>query len=682
MEDTGLSSRRMKILAALLALGFSWWPVTGSARVLELVVEQRTPVLDGTPFGRVGAYEKLSGTIRFTFDPASPANAAVTDLAYAPIGASGGVEAEANFMVLRPVDPASAAGVGLLEVSNRGGKASLRYFNAATEFAADPLEPGHFGDGLLMRLGLTVIWVGWQFDVPQVPGNLRLRVPVARASEGPITGLVRSDWVVDEPVTELPLGHHDHVPYPVSDPEDDRNILYVRDGRDAPRRMVPRARWRFGSDEGTGAGRIVMEAGFAPGCIYELVYVSQDPALVGLGLTAVRDMMSFAKYDPRSPFSVRQGIAFGVSQTGRFLRHFLYQGFNRDEDDRKVFDGMLIHTAGAGRGSFNHRFAQPSRDAHRFSAFFFPTDLYPFTSLPAKDPVTGRDEGLLDRLAPEVRPRIMVTNTGYEYWGRAASLIHTTPDGQRDMAPAPEERIYHLASAQHFVGRWPPTDDRRIPDADGWVGNPVDLLVNLRALVARLVAWVAEDRPPPASRYPRLAEGELVSVEALVFPAVPGIRPPSEPHLAYRADYGPRWSEGIVSKQPPWLGPPFQTLVPRVDSIGNEVAGVRNVEIAAPLATYTPWSLRWGMPQPDEMRDFRGTLLPLPRTGAIAASQGDPRPAIDELYPGFDDYMDSVGRAADRLIDQGFLLEEDRDRVLGRAGELWRRLVSEEGTDP
>jgi len=443
--------------------------------------------------------------------------------------------------------------------------------------------------------------------------------------------------------------------------------------------MVPRQEWRFAAAGGAD-DRIVMGSGFLPGCIYELVYVSADPPIVGLGLTAVRDMMSFAKYDSRSPFPVQQGIAFGVSQTGRFLRHFLYQGFNLDENGRRVFDGMLIHTAGAGRGSFNHRFAQPSRDAHRFSAFFYPTDLYPFAILPARDPVTGREEGLLDRLAPEARPKIMVTNTGYEYWGRAASLIHTTPDGARDLSPAPQERIYHLASAQHFVGRWPPTEDRRIAGADGWVGNPVDLLVNLRALATRLVAWVAENRQPPPSRYPRIEADELVAVDELAFPGVPGIQAPAVPHLAYRADYGPRWAQGIVTRQPPWLGPPFQTLVPQVDALGNEIAGVRNVEVAVPLATYTPWSLRWGQPRPDEMRDFRGTLLPLPRTRQPATSNGDTRPSIEELYTNFDTYMAAVRQAADELVRQGFLLPEDRGRVEARAEELWRRLASGEAS--
>jgi hypothetical protein len=414
-----------------------------------------------------------------------------------------------------------------------------------------------------------------------------------------------------------------------------------------------------------------MAEGFRPGHVYELVYVARDPALVGLGLAAIRDLMSHARFDPDSPFPARHGVAFGVSQTGRFLRHFLYQGFNRDEQGRKVFDGLMIHTAGAGRGSFNHRFGQPSRDAHRFSAFFYPTDLYPFASLPVRDPVTGREEGLLDSLEPADRPKVMVTNTGYEYWGRAASLIHTTPDGRADVPLPPSERIYHLASAQHFVDRWPPDPERRLPGADGWVGNPVDLLVNLRALLVRLIEWVADDREPPASRHPSIADATLVPLETFKFPAVPGVALPQRPHLAYRADYGPRWKEGIVDRQPPWLGPPFETLVPQVDEIGNELGGVRGVEVRVPLATFTTWSLRGGMPQPEEMRDFRGMLLPLPRTKAAAASSGDPRPSIEALYSDSEAYLAAVEKAADELVAEGVLLGEDRARVMTRAREMW-----------
>ena len=272
------------------------------------------------------------------------------------------------------------SGTALLEVSNRGGKASLRYFNAASP--GDVSEEAALGDGFLMRRGLTVIWVGWQFDIPEDPSRLRLHVPVIPGVEG----WVRSDWTVDKDRESLELGHRGHAPYDVVDPGGDAHVLTERDGRLAPRRVVLREQWRFVR----GGEAIQREGGFPAGRIYELVYRATDPAVVGLGLAAIRDTMAFARHDKLCPFAVQRGFALGISQTGRFLRQFLYQGFNTDERRRKVFEGLLVNTAGAGRGSFNHRFGQPSRDAHRYSAFFYPTDLFPFSGRTQRDPLGGR----------------------------------------------------------------------------------------------------------------------------------------------------------------------------------------------------------------------------------------------------------------------------------------------------
>src|SRR5260370_24251747 len=120
-------------------------------------------------------------------------------------------------------------------------------------------------------------------------------------------------------------------------------------------------------------------------------------------------------------------------------------------------DGVIAHVAGAGRGSFNHRFAQPSRDAQPMSSIFFPTDLFPYTDLPEIDMETGDTAGVLD--APNrshSAPKIFFTNTSYEYWGRAASLIHTSADGMKDATPGENARIYMLAGLQHFSATFPP----------------------------------------------------------------------------------------------------------------------------------------------------------------------------------------------------------------------------------
>lgn len=659
-------------LARAIALAILQLSSIAAADVQRIEVDARVDVLGGRTFASVGAYEKITGRVYFAFDPCNPANAPIVDLALAPRNADGLVEAWANFMVLQPKNPAARRGVALLEVSNRGGKASLSYFNRARG-SRDPSSEAEFGDGLLMRMGLTLIWVGWQWDVPQRDGQLRLHVPIARGQDGPIEGLVRSDWVIERPTHVLDVAHRGHVAYPVSDPDHDDNVLTVRDGRDAPRRVVPRDRWRFAIER---AGEIVqdrthilLDDGFEPGKIYELVYRAQDPRVVGLGLAAVRDMISFAKYDPRCPFPVNQGIGFGVSQTGRFLRHFLFQGFNTDEHDRQAFDAMLIQTAGAGRGSFNHRFAQPSRDAHRYSAFFYPTDIFPFSSRTQTDPQTGWRDGLLSHTDPRHRPKVFYTNTGYEYWGRAASLIHTTPDGSLDVPAMDNERIYHLSSGQHFVGRG---GGRPLPGTNALTSNPLDFLVTMRALLTCLVQWIQDGTSPPDSAHPRVADGTLVTLDAYAFPSIPGVDPPRVAHIAYRADYGPRWTEGIVDYQPPALGPRFATLVPQVDAFGNEVGGLKTLQTRVPLATYTPWSLRIGRPGPqDELNDFVGLYIPLARTEAQRAASGDERPSIESRYASKEAFLKAARRAAKALVDQRVLLEEDVDRVLQAAARRW-----------
>src|SRR5919198_6601782 len=115
---------------------------TAAAEVRQVVVTTRQGVLGGD-------YEKLAGTVELELDPAHPANALIVDLVHAPRNARGRVEAAADFMVLRPRRPPARGSVALLEVSNRGGKALLPYFNRAA-WSRDPSSDDDFGDRLLM----------------------------------------------------------------------------------------------------------------------------------------------------------------------------------------------------------------------------------------------------------------------------------------------------------------------------------------------------------------------------------------------------------------------------------------------------------------------------------------------------------------------------------------------------
>lgn len=269
------------------------------AAVSRVAVESREVVLGGTRFGHAGSYEKLTGRVYFTFDPNNPMNTRIVDLNKAPRNVEGMVEAWANFMLLRATERNKRRDVALLEVSNRGNKASLAYFNNA-RFSLEPTRPEDFGDGFLLRQGLTLIWVGWQFDVPPRPSLLRLYAPVAKKDGKPIQGLVRSDWTLDRSTKTLPLGHRGHLAYPVADPADTMNVMTVRDGREGPRRVVPRDRWRFariaGGEVIPDRTHIYMPTGFQAGQIYELVYRAEDPVVVGLGLAAVTITSSFSSY--------------------------------------------------------------------------------------------------------------------------------------------------------------------------------------------------------------------------------------------------------------------------------------------------------------------------------------------------------------------------------------------------
>ncbi|HEU4563510.1 MAG TPA: alpha/beta hydrolase domain-containing protein [Gemmatimonadaceae bacterium] len=659
------------------------------ARVVRVEVDSTRDIAGGAPFGAAGAYERLVGRVFFAFDPANPHDRRIVDLDLAPRNARGEVEAWAEFVMLRPKDPARASGVTLVDVVNRGNM-TVGVFHLNARRNLPPDSAGFYGDALLLRQGLTIVMLGWQWDILPGPGPLHFHAPVAGDSANPITGLVRSDVTVDAPTRTIALGHRvgnaQALGYPVADPDDSTSELTARDGPLAPRAVVPRAAWRFAREESDGSvvddpRSVYMAAGFEPGKIYEVIYRARDPYVVGTGLAAVRDVISYLKYDPASIAPTRWGIAYGVSQTGRFLRHFLYQGFNTDEAGRPAFDGIFAHTAGAGRGSFNHRFAQPSRDAQPYSTFFYPTDLFPFTSSTERDPAIGAHDGLRTHLSQGARqPKVFYVDGGYEYWGRAASLTHTSVDGTRDISFPPTERRYVVASAQHSSpASFPPPDAARIaaadsaaPGAAAWRGDPLDQRLALRALLVALVEWVKDGREPPASAYPTLEREQLVAPDAARFPAIPGVALARIPYRPYRLDFGARWREGIIDLEPPAVGAPYTVLVPRVDSLGNDLGGIRSVELRAPLATYFPWQLRLAAPAAtDRLTSFQGTFVPLPRTEAERARAGDPRPSIERLYGSRDAYLARVAAATRELVAQRFMLAEDTAAARARMAATW-----------
>jgi hypothetical protein len=648
-----------------------------SAEVVRIEVTSRADLVGGQPFGAAGPYEKIAGKVFFAIDPALPANRIVTDIDKAPRNAGGKVEFSSDFFIIKPKDIARGNHAVLYEVSNRGGKGMVSFFNHATG-SADPITPADMGDGFLMKQGFTLLWVGWQFDVPQRPELVRVYVPTPTENGRPIRGVVRSDFVPTEKEFDHSLSDRNHVPYVVADPNDANNVLTVRDSVDGPRRIIPRDQWGFAKDESgkrvADTTHVYMTTKFEPNKIYEVVYTAENPPLVGLGPAAIRDFVTALKYKSADAVSIPSGAitratAFGVSQSGRFLRKYLYDGFNRSEDNRKVFDGVIAHVAGAGRGSFNHRFAQPSRDGHPYLNFFYPTDIFPFTDVAQKDPETGVTDGLLTHPgSPELLPKVFYTNSEYEYWGRAASLISTTVDGTADVPLMDNVRIYLLSAGQHGPAGFPPGQT-----IGQQKNNPLDYRWAMKALLLAMDRWEANGTAPPPSRYPRIADGTLVPPDKLKFPKVPGVTTTTSTLRAYRVDYGPRFAtDGIVTLEPPKIGKPFPMLVPQVDVDGNGIAGIRMPELAVPLATYTGWNLFNDRSGPTTvLSSMQGSYIPLARTGAERKQKNDPRPAIDERYPSKDQYVAKVTQAAQTLIAQGYMLQDDLDVVVKNAARHW-----------
>jgi hypothetical protein len=660
-----------KALSGLLAVLVAA-PV--EARVLRVEVLARSDVQDGKPFGAAGAYERVSGRVYFAVDPANPHDRQIVDLDKAPRNSHGEVEFSADLYLLKPKDMKRGNGAALFEVSNRGGKGILRVASGGNP--ADPNQEA--GDGFFLREGYTVSWLGWQYDV--AAPNLRLYAPVVREE---IHGLVRADFTVPVARDEMPLGHimlgaEGGQSYAAEDPDSPKSVLTVRDVRDGPRQVIPRDQWSFRE-----ARFVRLNGGFVPGKVYEVVYTAKDPVVVGLGLAAVRDFLSYLKQDPQAVAPVRRVLAVGISQSGRFLRHFLYQDFNSDERGRRVVDGVIAHVAGAGRGSFNHRFAQPSRDAQPMSSIFFPTDLFPFTDAPEADPLTGLRAGLLDAPARSLTlPKIFFTNTSYEYWGRAASLIHTTPDGAKDVAASPNVRIYLLAGLQHFSRPFPPqkTDPANAEYNAQQRHNPNPIQWFWRALITDMDQWVRNGTPPPPSTHPTVAAGTLVPLDRLTFPRIPGASLPREVNLAYRLDFGPQWKQGIVSHEPPQVGPAFTVLVPQADADGNDLGGVRLPELDVPLATYTGWNLRDpSIGAPDQRTSFLGSFIPFPKTAQEREQSGDPRKSVAERYASREEYMTKFTASAEKLVKQRFLLREDVPALVERGQKEWDEVMG--GTD-
>jgi len=628
----------MNTRTVAVLLGLFLVPTLARGEVTKVNITNRVTVASGQAFGKTGPYEKLTGTIDFAVDPKEPHNARITDIDRATPGSDRRVHFTSDLMVIKPADPAKGNGVLLFEVVNRGNILLLNKFNSAPS-SRNPTTPEEFGNGYLMREGYTLVFVGWEFDL--APGILRVEAPKIEGLIEPIT----VPFILDSRQNEMEL---DDAPlYVPANPADAASVLTVRDHYWEKPTPIARGKWRFVTGR-PGAPRVALDGGFEPGRLYEITFKATGARVAGVGLAAIRDAASAFRY--RTDLPVHGSLAYvqGESQDGRFLRQFLYDGFNADERDRRVFDAVWAHIAGSARGAFNQRFGMPISA----SVLLTPTR-FPFTT--DEQEFHGERGSLLQLYKPVHIPKIFFTNTAVEYWGggRAAALIHTSADGAKDLPIPGDVRIYLLSSTQHSEAPFPPVRVR-----GQQLRNTVPQREIMRALLRGLDGWARQGAAPPESRYPRLADGTLTPIASVKFPAIPGVANP-------RIIPGPGQIRGGKVEMLPYL-------VPQVDADGNDVAGIRAPDVSVPVATNTGWNFRSeSIGGTREIVNLLGSYIPFPRTRADREARKDPRLSIQERYRDEDDYLAKLRAAAGALVKGRYLLPEDVESVVTRGRLQW-----------
>src|SRR5262245_18313131 len=559
-----------------------------------------------------------------------------------------------------------------------------------------------------MRQGYTIVWCGWQGDIIPLENWLALDVPIAMNNGKPIIRRVRTEIVVDaKAVKSQPLSADERIKsYPAASRDKFRASLTVRQKSYGPRAPVPFSQWEFASCEKnprTGketikpsATDLYLSTGFKPGHIYEFIYLAKNPLVLGLGFAVVRDLISFLRYEskdrrgkPNPLVSTNDGLpllcsfsphdggryrgrrkftgithayAWGRSQSGRYLRDFVYHGFNEDEARRKVFDAIAPHVAGGGRLYLNYEFARPVTSSQQHTNQLDP-ELFPHTYNVIKDAQTGRRDGILKR--PKTDPCVCHTQTSTEYWQKRGCLAHTDGRGN-DLRLLDNVRIYVIASAQHNspFGSEPAKDDTQL------LVNPLPAGDLLRALMGAMDQWITKGIPPPVSQYSTVENRTLVGPKRTSFPKIPGVHFAGLHNRQLFLDYGPDILRGKMSVHPPKPNGDgaYTILVPKVDADGNDVSGIRHPAIQAPVGTYTGWNLRPRGLAEGELSGLLGSFIPFARTTAQRRKNGDPRLSLEERYKDHADYVQRVSQAARSLVEQRYLLPEDAERMIAEAG--------------
>ena len=657
-----------------------------SARVVQLVVEQRSSYLGGASWGNAGPYEMLRGTAFLVADPRNPHDAVIVDLENAPRNAAGLVEFSTPFLILKPVDMLRSNHKIFYAVNNRGN--NLEGLLAATTAG----QVSGTDAGYAMTQGYVVVDAGWEGDVVPTATKLVANLPRARMPDGdPITGPMRyeySDRASGTFTTNLE-GTPGFLSYQAADTDTDSATFTVADSEYGPKTRISPTRWAFGKCP-TGEASLVPDDvdlcyfdGFDNTKIYELIYQAKNPIVMGLGFATTRDIGSFLRYELRDDAGnpnpvgpgIRRSYAAGGSQTGGYLRDYIYLGFNEDETGRKVFDGIIPWIAGTDRVFINVRFADPNTYSEQDRQHNYLQSSYPpFTYAVTTDPISGIHDGILKR--PRTDPLVMQVDSESEFWQLHGSL--NVVDGLGKPVAIPDNaRLYFVGNTAHaFIsGSFLfPT-----PGAAALCSNPTPgsgiNWETLRATLRNIDRWAeasghqrgddAEGFEPPKSNYPSVLDGTLVTLNeaAAAFPAIPNVSFPTVYDTYQLLEFGPRFGPqgGVLTVEPPLNGPSYAIRLPQTDAIGIHLAGVHQIESRVPLGTSTGWNIRSPAHRGPNLCVLTGSYFPFAATKAERLLSGDPRPSLQETYVNHDGFVNAVRAAARELVRERFLLEADAD---------------------
>lgn len=682
------------------------------ARVTKIVIDETvSPAFckgEACPgYGAAGQYEQIAGRAFGELDPADPLNSLIQDIALAK-DADGKVRYVATFVISKPVDMDKASGLLWHEVPNRGRIVVL--YQEEREFGDIGLASAWQGDNASTRKGL-----GTANRASMGAGdNHWLKLPIPKNPDGSaITGPVFARIINRKGPGAQPLiVQTNPVPYLPASLDTSKATLVSRthetlDGKVTGETAIASGDWKF-----CGGGtfdepvpltklpvQICLKGGFDAAKLYQVVYTAKDPYPLGIGFAAWRDVGSFFKYakadDAGTPNPIAgritQSIARGRSQSGNFLRGWLHLGFNQDEAQRQVHDGMWPVIAGR-RIALNFRWAQPDGVLELYQA----GSEGPQWWQPYPDPVRKLPaRSIQDRcMATKTCPKIIEHFGAAEIWSLKLGPEWVGTNAAEDIPLPDNVRRYYIPSTTHGGGRgginahlaeFHKTAKPVACPGNNWgtgvlPANPISHDEVWHALSVHFRNWVMKGTLPPPSRYPALSAGELVAANktAMGFPTIPGLRATApepdliNPFLDY--DWGPRFdpndASGVPDNSPPKIRQIIKMLVPRVNADGNEVGGVPVVLLDAPLGTYTGWNITAGGARPfhkDQLCDYAGGMIPFAKTKAERDAANDPRPSLEERYADHAGFVAAVRKATVTAMAAGFLLQKDAAALVKEA---------------